>query len=372
MKDFFDTRTRGSRLSIRGLSKSYGGVRALAQVDLEVHSGEFLAVLGPSGSGKSTLLMALAGFESPDSGEILIDDRDVSGVPSHKRDIGMIFQRYALFPNLDVRRNIEYPLRARGIPRSARVPLVNEALRLVSLEEFANRAVNELSGGQQQRVALARAIVFSPKLLLMDEPLGALDRKLRERVQLELRALHRRIGATIVFVTHDQGEAMTMADRIAVMDHAVVSQIGTPRELYERPANRFVANFLGAMNFLDVSIVAETSGGLRVNLGGREVEVCRNRVMLDLATVPAEGHLSLAARPHGIDLVDDADAHIRGVVQEVVFEGAATTLLVDTTAGQLACQDFSARGARAKPGDEVSLRIRTDAALLYSEQRTKN
>jgi spermidine/putrescine ABC transporter ATP-binding subunit len=251
-------------LSLRGVSKVYGATRAVAGVDLDIAGGELLTLLGPSGSGKTTLLMAIAGFVEPDIGDILLQGRSLRGVPPYHRNIGVVFQQYALFPHLTVAQNIEYPLAIRGVPRAERRRSVTEALELVRLFGLGDRYPKQLSGGQQQRVALARALVFRPPILLMDEPLGALDRKLRAQMQLEIRAIQQQLGITTVYVTHDQEEALTLSDRIAVMQDGRIAQLGTPLDVYERPRTPFVADFLGESNLLRGTVVAGDGGELVV------------------------------------------------------------------------------------------------------------
>ena len=245
---------RGASVALSGLERRYGRVAAVAGVSLDIHSGEFLTLLGPSGSGKTTTLMMIAGFETPSAGDIAIDGASVIAVPPYRRNIGMVFQSYALFPHLTVVENIGFPLKQRGVAKAERAKLVDEALALVQLPGYGERYPRQLSGGQQQRVALARAIVFKPRLLLMDEPLGALDKQLRESLQLEMRRLHADLGITFIYVTHDQEEALTMSDRIAVMNDGLVAQVGRPEDLYDRPSNRFVASFIGESNFLSAVV----------------------------------------------------------------------------------------------------------------------
>ena len=238
-------------VSFRGVRKTYDGeVLIVDSLDLDIYRGEFLTLLGPSGSGKTTCLMMLAGFEFPTGGEIRLDGKLLNNVPPHKRDIGMVFQNYALFPHMTVEQNVAYPLSVRKVLAPERAARVDEALKMVRMERFGKRYPAQLSGGQQQRIALARALVSKPKLVLMDEPLGALDKQLREHMQYELKALHEKLGVTFVYVTHDQGEALTMSDRVAVFDKGVVQQLDTVDCLYESPCNEFVANFVGDSNQL--------------------------------------------------------------------------------------------------------------------------
>jgi putative spermidine/putrescine transport system ATP-binding protein len=243
-----------SAISLRGVSKSFGTVEAVNNVSLEIRDGEFLTMLGPSGSGKTTVLRMIAGFEMPTSGEILLAGKDVSSEPAFKRDVNTVFQDYALFPHMTVAENVEYGLRVQKSPKLERITRRNEALSMVRLADLADRAPSQLSGGQRQRVALARAIVNRPKVLLLDEPLGALDLKLREEMQSELKALQRALNITFVYVTHDQGEALSMSDRIAVFNKGRLEQVGSPRDLYERPATAFVAGFVGLTNLFDAAM----------------------------------------------------------------------------------------------------------------------
>jgi spermidine/putrescine transport system ATP-binding protein len=241
--------------------RHFGPVVALSGVSLHVHPGEFIALLGPSGCGKTTLLRTIAGFVEPSAGKVWIDGRDMSGVPPNKRPVNTVFQHYALFPHYTVAQNIAFGPRRRGIARNAIPPLVDEVLSLVGMEGFADRLPSQLSGGQQQRVALARAIVNRPKVLLLDEPLGALDLKLRKRMQIELKNLHRKLGITFIYVTHDQEEALTMADRIAVMSGGSIVQLGTGEEIYRTPNSRYVADFIGEANLLSCNV--DSAGNLR-------------------------------------------------------------------------------------------------------------
>jgi putative spermidine/putrescine transport system ATP-binding protein len=256
-------------ISIKGLTRAFGEVRAVAGVDLEIYEGEFLTLLGPSGSGKTTVLRMIAGFEKPDAGVILLGGKDVAQLPPYDRDVNTVFQDYALFPHMDVISNIEYGLRVKGVGKSERRERALEALKQVRLEGYENRKPSQLSGGQRQRVALARALVNRPAVLLLDEPLGALDLKLREQMQLELKELQREVGITFIFVTHDQEEALTMSDRIAVFSHGRIEQLGTPREIYENPASSFVSEFVGQTNKLTID-------GVRINIRPEHIELTKN------------------------------------------------------------------------------------------------
>ena len=314
----------GASVTLSNLEKTYDRANVAKAVDgvsLDIRSGEFLTMLGPSGSGKTTTLMMIAGFETPTAGDIAIDGKSVVAMPPYRRNIGMVFQNYALFPHLTVEENVGFPLKQRGVPKAERAKLVAEALELVHLPGYGARYPRQLSGGQQQRVAVARAVVFKPRLLLMDEPLGALDKQLRENLQLEMRRLHADLGITFIYVTHDQEEALTMSDRIAVMNDGKVAQVGSPEDLYDRPDNRFVAGFIGESNFLpaivrgleDDVVIAECEGTLIRAL-------CPGR--------PASGEkVTLTTRPERLRFADANQAGIHPqnrlsvTVTEAVFAG---------------------------------------------------
>jgi spermidine/putrescine ABC transporter ATP-binding subunit len=312
---------RGAKVSLVGLEKRFQDVGAVRDVSLEIGAGEFLTLLGPSGSGKTTTLMMIAGFETPTGGDIAIDGHSVVGLPPHKRNIGMVFQNYALFPHLTVAENIAFPLKQRGMKRVDRARLVTESLAMMRLPGYEARYPRQLSGGQQQRVALARAIVFQPRLLLMDEPLGALDKQLRESLQLEMRRLHADLGITFIYVTHDQEEALTMSDRIAVMNEGRIVQLGKPEELYDRPCNRFVASFIGESNFLP--------GVVRGVEDGIVVADCSGVTLRALATGPLDvgAAAMLTMRPERMRFVDPASPvagqrnRLRAMVTEAMFAG---------------------------------------------------
>jgi putative spermidine/putrescine transport system ATP-binding protein len=261
----------GHALSLRALSKHYGSLAAVDNVDLDVPRGSFLTLLGPSGSGKTTILMSIAGFVEPSGGQILLDDTDITRRPPDKRNFGMVFQGYALFPHMTVAENIWFPLKVRGISKSAAADKIRSALELVQLGHLADRYPSQLSGGQQQRVALARALVFEPDLLLLDEPLSALDKKLRADLQWELKSLHQRLKTTFIYVTHDQEEALSMSDEIVILRDGRIEQQGGPGLLYEKPATRFVADFLGKSNFLSGKVSEITTDGFAYDCGGHKL-----------------------------------------------------------------------------------------------------
>ena len=310
-------------LRVVGATRRFGTTIALGGVDLEVRKGEMLTLLGPSGSGKTTLLKVIAGFEIPDEGEVFLAGRNVTLAPPARRDVGMVFQNYALFPHMTVAQNIAFPLEMRKVPRAERDRRVADALALVDLPAHGGRLPRELSGGQQQRVALARAVVFGPSLLLLDEPFGALDRKLREQMQLEVRRLQRRLELTAVFVTHDQEEALILSDRIAVMEAGRLSQLGSPQEIYRRPANRFVADFIGESNLFRARVVAggyaELESGLRIPLP-------------DGAPGPGSD-IGLLLRPERPKRAADGNALFDGRIVEIVYLGETVKYRIEDAGG---------------------------------------
>ena len=305
-------------ISIESITKTYGDFHALNDVNLEVNSGEFLTLLGPSGSGKTTLLMVLAGFTRPDYGSVKFGEEEVILKPPHLREIGMVFQNYALFPHMNVEDNIGYPQKLRGVSKSETKHSVDEALSIVKLDGLGKRRVGELSGGQKQRVALARAIVFKPKILLMDEPLSALDKKLREEMQIELRQLHDSLNITTVYVTHDQKEALTMSDRIAVINDGQLMQLDTPNEIYKRPNNAFIADFIGESSLLSVKV----QGGAAY-LGASEI--CANQ------TPDRDGDYLLMVRPEKLFLAERTEKDTNffdGLVEESIFQGESQLMVI--------------------------------------------
>jgi putative spermidine/putrescine transport system ATP-binding protein len=315
-----------------GVRKSYDGASLVVKdLDLEIARGEFLTLLGPSGSGKTTTLMMLAGFEPPTSGRITLGGRDITALPPHKRGIGMVFQNYALFPHMTVAENVAYPLAVRGVVATEKVRRVEAALDMVKLGGFGGRRPAELSGGQQQRVALARALVFEPEVLLLDEPLGALDKQLRERMQYELISLHERLGVTMVYVTHDQSEALTMSDRIAVFNDGRIQQLAGPIDLYERPSNAFVAGFVGENNRLTGSVTESRNGGVTVRLDhGREIAAT------PAAALRAGDRALLSIRPERLHLGSEpADNTFICTVERLVYLGDTARLIVRLGAEEL-------------------------------------
>ncbi|MFM9488878.1 ABC transporter ATP-binding protein [Pseudomonas monachiensis] len=355
-------------VSLRNLNKHYGDFAAVDNISLDIKDGEFLTFLGSSGSGKSTTLSMLAGFETPSSGEILVNGQSLVNVPPHKRDIGMVFQRYSLFPHLSVRDNIVFPLAIRKLAAAERERRVDAMLKLVQLEQFAHRRPSQLSGGQQQRVAIARALVYEPRILLMDEPLGALDKKLREDLQDELRQLHRRLGITIVYVTHDQEEAMRLSQRIAIFSHGKIVGLGSGYDLYQNPPNAFVASFLGNSNFLKL----KAQGNAVATFEGQPLSI---RLTAGLQT---DQDVLLMVRPEKALALSNEQAiseplaagwnEVTAKVVEVLFLGESQTCSVVTAGGtSMTVKALSAAGMPLKAGDPVRVRWATADACVYTE-----
>ena len=355
-------------VSLRNLNKFYGEFAAVDNISLDIKDGEFLTFLGSSGSGKSTTLSMLTGFETPSSGEILVNGQSLVNVPPHKRDIGMVFQRYSLFPHLSVRDNIAFPLAIRKLAAAERERRVDAMLKLVQLEQFAHRRPSQLSGGQQQRVAIARALVYEPRILLMDEPLGALDKKLREDLQDELRQLHRRLGITIVYVTHDQEEAMRLSQRIAIFSHGKIVGLGSGYDLYQSPPNAFVASFLGNSNFLKL----KAQGNGAASFEGQSLSI---RLTAGLQTgqdvllmVRPEKALALSVQQAASEPLMAGWNEVSAKVVEVLFLGESQTCSVVTSGGtSMTVKALSAAGMPLKAGDPVQVRWATADACVYTE-----
>ena len=313
-----DEEKKGVRL--QSLTKKFGKVVAVDEISLHVDEGEFLTLLGPSGSGKTTTLMMIAGFELPTAGKIFIRGKDVMMVPPHERNIGMVFQNYALFPHMTVSNNVAFPLKMRKLSKKEITQRVGRVLEIVKLPGFENRLPRQLSGGQQQRVALARALIYDPPLLLMDEPLGALDKKLREHMQIEIRNLQRELIITSLYVTHDQQEALTMSDRVAVFDQGKIQQVGTPDELYEKPSNPFVADFIGESNFIAGHIIGLEDDSAIMTSEDREIEIPCPRT----SGLVMEQKVQLIIRPEKIRFVEPSFnplVRVDGVVEELIYSG---------------------------------------------------
>lgn len=355
-------------VSLRNLNKHYGDFAAVDDISLDIQDGEFLTFLGSSGSGKSTTLSMLAGFEQPTSGEILVNGKSLVNVPPHKRDIGMVFQRYSLFPHLSVRDNIAFPLAIRKLAAAEREERVDAMLKLVQLEQFAHRRPAQLSGGQQQRVAIARALVYEPRILLMDEPLGALDKKLREDLQDELRQLHRRLGITIVYVTHDQEEAMRLSQRIAIFSHGKIVGLGSGYDLYQNPPNAFVASFLGNSNFLKL----KAQGNGVATFEGKPLSI---RLTANLQTdqdvllmIRPEKAVALSPDQAGVDPLATGWNEVAAKVTETLFLGESQTCAVVTSSGTaMTVKALSASGMPLKAGDPVRVRWASADACVYTQ-----
>jgi len=348
-----------------GIQKSYDGVaRVVDNLHLSIDEGEFLTLLGPSGSGKTTTLMMLAGFEAPSAGDILFDGRRINDLPTYRRNFGMVFQNYALFPHMTVSENLAFPLRMHRFPKHEIADRVARALDMIRLGPVADRRPIQLSGGQQQRVALARALVFEPRMVLMDEPLGALDKQLREHMQLEIRELHERLGLTMLYVTHDQSEAMTMSDRIAIFNDGVIQQVGPPDRVYDHPDNAFVARFMGENN----AIAARTEAGddktvqLRCPGGMRLVAQCCP------GGLPEGADVQVLVRPEQVILGEGAQNSLQGVVVDVIYHGDHLRVVIEVPeVGRLTARlPKSSRPDCPKPGAHVPLHFAPDAAVAFA------
>jgi putative spermidine/putrescine transport system ATP-binding protein len=321
-------------IRLAGVRKLYGDVVAVDGVDLEIRRGEFFTLLGPSGSGKTTCLRMIAGFERPDQGSIELAGTDVSRLPPAERDVNTVFQDYALFPHMSVGDNVAYGLKVKRVPREERARRVDEALAMVRLDGYADRRPSQLSGGQRQRVALARALVNRPQVLLLDEPLGALDLKLRQQLQVELKRIQAEVGITFVYVTHDQDEALTMSDRIAVMDGGNVLQVGSPRDVYEEPGSRFVAGFVGVSNLLELPVERSADGVVTLRLGERDS--IAGEYAGDVA-VGATAVVTIRPERIALEAGDGAPAegacHARGTVTESLYAGPTSRFVVELDGG---------------------------------------
>ena len=346
-------------IEIKHISKSFGDKCILNDVSLYVKRGEFLTLLGPSGCGKTTLLRILAGFGSADSGEILINGKDITGVPPHERPVNTVFQRYALFPHLDVYENIAFGLKLKKMPTDEIDKKVRKALKMVSMTDYEDRDVESLSGGQQQRVAIARAIVNEPSVLLLDEPLSALDLKMRKDMQMELKEMHRELGITFIYVTHDQEEALTLSDTIVVFDDGVIQQIGTPTDIYNEPQNAFVADFIGESNILNGRMIKDKL----VEFAGHEFECVDSGFGENV-------EVDVVVRPEDIYIMNKLEgAQLKAKVKSCIFKGVHYEMFVETDKGlELMIQDYNA----FEPESEVGLIIRPADIQVMHKERTTN
>jgi spermidine/putrescine transport system ATP-binding protein len=361
-----DRHSTGGSISIVGLRKEFeGGSIAVDGIDLDIASGEFFSLLGPSGCGKTTTLRMLAGFEQPTAGKILIDGVDVAQTPPHKRPVNTVFQSYALFPHMDVWKNVEYGLRwAKDTPKGDRKGLVDAALELVQMTEYAKRRPNQLSGGQQQRVALARALVLKPSVLLLDEPLGALDAKLRHDLRAQLTDLQREVGITFVFVTHDQEEALEMSDRLAVMSKGKIIQIGSPRDIYQFPRSEFVADFLGVANLMDVDVTGGAGvGPVRLGEFTLDAQIPEGR---------GRGPGRAVIRPESVQLEEGdltGDNRMPGMVERVVYLGSTSQVFVRLASGST-IQALVTNAVNEEPwasGDACRVRLPSDSLRVLEQ-----
>ncbi|MBA2963521.1 MULTISPECIES: polyamine ABC transporter ATP-binding protein [Ramlibacter] len=358
------------QVEFRDISKSYQGVMAADCINLKIGAGEFVSLLGPSGSGKTTLLMLLAGFIEPTAGQIFVDGKRLDQVPPNRRNQGIVFQSYALFPNMTVRENVAFPLKARGVPEGTARELIAIALKRVRMVGFENRYPSQLSGGQQQRIALARAIVFDPPLILMDESLSALDRKLRQEMRVEIKDLHSELGKTIIYVTHDQEEALTMSDRVVVLQAGRIAQIGHPLEVYEDPCNAYVAGFVGDANFIDGVVQGDDGNSVDIAVLDGVVRACtparwtagqRVRVLVRPEAVQIEPH-----RPGGGQECGRGSA-LAGVVSQIAFLGDAHQYHIEAGGQSLMAKVARSRkGQHFSSGDKVEISFHSEDLRVFA------
>jgi spermidine/putrescine transport system ATP-binding protein len=339
----------GGEVQLVDLVKRFGDFTAVDGINLKVAAGEFFSLLGPSGCGKTTTLRMIAGFERPTEGQVVLDGSDVATVPPHKRNVNTVFQNYALFPHLNVEKNVSFGLRYKDTSKAEGERMVGRALDLVRLSGYQKRRPNQLSGGQQQRVALARALILNPAVLLLDEPLGALDAKLRKALQIELKSIQEEVGITFIYVTHDQEEALTMSDRIAVMSNGRIEQTGPPKEVYEEPSTAYVADFLGVSNLMDATAYGPAEDGCRVRFGAFEL-------IAGQGEPDAHGEVKLSIRPERVDLEDagtDGPNRIPGMVERLVYVGSTMQVIVNLA-----------------PGDKLQALLQNEGGTLPYEQGT--
>jgi spermidine/putrescine transport system ATP-binding protein len=357
----------GGEVELIGLTKRFADVTAVDDISLRVPGGEFFSLLGPSGCGKTTTLRLIGGFEQPTAGHIRLDGKDMARTPPHRRNVNTVFQSYALFPHLTVYDNVAFGLRFKDVPRAEARRMVHESLKLVQLVGFDRRRPSQLSGGQQQRVALARALVLNPAVLLLDEPLGSLDAKLRKSLQIELKALQEAVGITFVYVTHDQEEALTMSDRLAVMSNGRIEQVGSPREVYEEPATAFVADFLGVSNLMDATAGGPDGSGCRIRLGGLSLHAGRG-------DIDATGTVKVTIRPERVRVEPfdrTGDNRVPGMVERLVYLGSTTQLIVRLAHGDSvqAMVQNRGEGIQFEQGTPVGVFLPSDALRVLAVRK---
>ena len=358
----------GEEVQLVDLVKRFGDVEAVAGINLQMPPGEFFSMLGPSGCGKTTTLRLIAGFERPNEGQILLDGVDMAQTPPHKRNVNTVFQNYALFPHLSVEDNVGFGLKYQNVSKQEMKEKIGRALELVQLSGYEKRRPSQLSGGQQQRVALARALILNPAVLLLDEPLGALDAKLRKRLQIELKALQEEVGITFVYVTHDQEEALTMSDRIAVMSHGRIEQVGSPTEIYEEPSTAYVADFLGISNLMEAKANGRGEGGCRVRLGDFELVAGKGEE-------DTLGDTKIVIRPERVHLEDQGTSgenRVPGMVERVVYVGSLMQIILNLAPGQRiqAWVQNTGDGLPYESGTPVTVHLPREALRVLAESGT--
>ena len=365
-------RHTGASVDVRSLTKAYDAVVALKAIDLSIAPGEFVALLGPSGCGKTTLLRCIAGLIAPSGGDVLVDGRDITALPVHRRGLGMVFQSYALFPHMTVGENVAFGLRMRGVPKADRTAAVAKALGLVHMEGLVERYPAQLSGGQQQRVALARSLVTNPSVLLLDEPFGALDAQLRDSMQIELRSMQRKLGITAVFVTHDQREAFTMADRVAVLSGGTLQQFDKPSAIYNRPATPFVAQFIGQVNRFAGTYASTDSTGGAVTVAGLDAPL---RAEGGGGGIPTGTPVIVMVRPERIRIATvgegAAQNRLPGTVSDIIFSGEKVGIWVETPIGTVEVHQFSTTtdtGTTLGIGQAVTLRWDAQSTMVFMDE----